>query len=169
MSWFRYGWPGQSNYTAGHETLARQIGEARFDYPDRHIEADNRLSWFLGGLERRFGKAPLYVHLRRHRERVAESFARRWGTGIIRAFNDGIVLATRPEEQRLDVCRFYVDTVTANIDAFLRDKPRTMSVWLEEAEDWFPAFWERIGGEGDLQAGLAEFKVPHNASPSGYG
>ena len=62
------------------------------------------------------------------------------------------------------MCRFYVQTVTANIEGFLEDKPHQQTVWLEEAQVWFPAFWERIGGEGDLAAALGEFSIRHNAS-----
>jgi hypothetical protein len=38
-----------SNFTSGHETRARLLGEARLNYPDHHIEADNRLSWMRAG------------------------------------------------------------------------------------------------------------------------
>lgn len=159
-----------TNYTSGHETRARRHGADRLDYPDQHIEIDNRLSWFLGGLERRFGDEPLYVHLLRDPERVAASFAARWDNGnpagIIPAFSGALVVNRRPwpEEDRLDLCRFYVETVTANIEAFLAGKPRQMTVWLEEAHTWFPSLWERIGGEGPLETALAEFEVRHNAS-----
>jgi hypothetical protein len=45
-----------------------------------------------------------------------------------------------------------------------------MTVWLEDASTWFPTLWDRIGGEGDLEAAMAEFGVRHNESrtpPSG--
>lgn len=44
-----------SNYSAGHETRTYLTGAARFDYPQSHIEADNRLSWLLGRLNKTFG------------------------------------------------------------------------------------------------------------------
>lgn len=152
------------NYTAAHESLAHQHGDARFAYPANHVEADNRLSWFLGDLHNRFGMAPLYVHLRRDPEAVAASFERRWGRGIIGAFDGRIVMGTRGEEERRAMCRFYVDVVTANIDAFLRDKPHTMTVWVEEHRRWFPSLWGRLKGQGDLEAAMDEFGVRHNAS-----
>lgn len=159
-----------TNYSAGHETRSIEIGEQRFAYPDQHVEADNRLSWFLGDLERRFGKDPLYVHLLRSPEEVALSFWNRWdpkrGGRIINAFANGILLTGRPWplERRLEICRFYVDTVTANIESFLADKPHRMTVRLEEAASWFPRFWERIEGDGDQAAALAEFSIRHNSS-----
>lgn len=165
-----------TNYTAGHETNAKVVGEQRFVYPDDHVEADNRLAWFLGGLSERYGDAPLYVHLRRDAEAVARSFLsrfpnERFGANMIRAFANGIVMRRQPwpEDERLEVCRFYVDTVTSNIESFLADKPHTMTVWLEDAGDWFPAFWRAIGAEGDLEAAMSEFEVRHNAGRAGHG
>ncbi|QBI53706.1 hypothetical protein [Streptomonospora litoralis] len=159
-----------TNYTVGHESRARRVGDDRLDYPDQHIEIDNRLSWFLGELDERYGAEPLYVHLRRDPLQVARSFARRWENGnpagVINAFAGALVIRPQPwpGEQRLEVCRFYVRTVTANIEAFLADKPHQMTVWLDEAEEWFPQLWERIGGEGDADAALKRFEVQHNAS-----
>lgn len=155
------------NFTSGHETRAKLLGSDRLDYPDRHIEVDNRLSWFLGGLQQRFGDDPLYVHLRHDPEAVVSSFVKRFDRGIIATFNGGIVMKRRRESEAAAVCRHYVDTVTANIEAFLADKPRQMTIWLGEAAELFPDFWERIGAAGDLDAALHEFTVRHNASDEG--
>ena len=154
------------NYTSGHESRARLLGGERFDYPDDHIEADNRLSWFLGELGRRHPEA-LYVHLLRDPEAVTASFLRRWDStfraSIIRAFAHGVLTATADWDDPEAVCRFYVDTVTANIEAFLATK-QAMTLHLEEARQQFPAFLERIGAQGDLTAAVAEWDVAHNAS-----
>ena len=53
-----------SNYTSAHESRSGLLGDAHFDYPDNHIESDNRLSWMLGRLDRKqiaalIGVAPL--------------------------------------------------------------------------------------------------------------
>ncbi|MHC4834220.1 MAG: hypothetical protein ACYTFH_10095, partial [Planctomycetota bacterium] len=37
-----------TNYSAGHETRSGFLGQRRFDYPQNHIESDNRLAWLLG-------------------------------------------------------------------------------------------------------------------------
>jgi hypothetical protein len=152
-----------TNYTTGHESRVERIGEDRFAYPDQHVEIDNRLSWFLGGLERRFGDEPLYVHLRRDPEAVAASFANRYDRGIIKAFREGMIMRAGPFEP-LDMCRFYVQTVTDNIETFLVGKPRQMTVWLENVETWLPQLWDRIGGQGDLAAAMGDFQTRHNAS-----
>ena len=46
------------------------IGPERLDYPDQHIESDNRLAWYAGRLEKRYGDDAFYVHLKRDRQRV---------------------------------------------------------------------------------------------------
>ncbi len=40
-----------TNCTSGHETRVNHVGPERLSYPSNHIEADNRLSWFLGRLD----------------------------------------------------------------------------------------------------------------------
>mgnify|MGYP001467614725 CR=1 FL=1 len=50
------------------------------------------------------------------------------------------------------------------MELFLKDKTHKIGVALETAEADFPRFWRAIGAEGDLDAALAEFRVPHNAS-----
>jgi hypothetical protein len=158
------------NYSAAHESRVRLIGGARFDYADQHVEADNRLSWMLGALAERFDRVDvLYVHLRRDRDEVVRSFARRWDAGhrtsIIKAFAHGIVM--RPsdwaEADISSVCGHYVDVVTANIADFLRDRP-SVEMWLHDIDTTFPDFAHRIGATGDLAAAVQELGTRHNAS-----
>lgn len=156
------------NFTAGHETRSGLIGADRFAYPDGHIEADNRLAWFLGGLSNHYDdRGVLYVHLKRDPADVAASFLKRWNGGfrasIIRAFGYGILMKDDDWQDPLEVCRFYVDTVTSNIDQFLSNRP-SMTLYLEGIESGFPEFLDRIGASGDLHSALAEWEVRHNAS-----
>jgi hypothetical protein len=156
-----------TNYTSSHESRAALSGPDRFDYPANHIEADNRLAWFLGGLGQQHPEA-YFVHLRRDREATAHSLLARWDStyrpSIIRAFAHGILLREEDWEDPLGVCRFYVDTVTRNIDNFLAGR-RHETVWLEEAGEAFPGFLERIAAQGDLASAVAEWGIQHNASP----
>ena len=153
------------NYTSDHEGRAQRLGDERLSYPADHIEADNRLAWMLGRLEQRFGKDAFYVHLRRDPEAVARSYNSRWSKiGIISAYRNGILMGAEGAEP-YDVCVDLVRTIEANISAFLADKPRKMNFDIETAErDWLE-FWNAIGAEGDLDASLAEWRVPHNATP----
>jgi hypothetical protein len=151
-----------TNFSAGHETRAGLIGSARLDYPPRHIEADNRLSWFLGRLERTFGDRPFYVHLTRDPRTTAESFLARFDAGIMHAYHSGILMRPDAELDRFSICLDYVETVRRNIEAFLRTKQH-IGVRLERASDDFRRFWEAIAAEGDLDAALAEWSIHYNA------
>jgi hypothetical protein len=166
-----------TNFTADHESLSRELGEARLNYPDNHIEADNRLSWVLGRLNERFGDEPFYVHLKRNRDQVAKSFTRRYFTpeSMIDAFCEGIhkhPAELMSAEERLQAAYDYVDTIDSNIELFLADKSKVMTIEMEQIKTDFVRFWDQIGAEGDQEAALAEFDIRHNASkkrPLNYG
>lgn len=158
-----------TNWTAGHETRSHMTGPDRFAYAPRHIEADNRLSWMLGRLDRAYGGDAAYVHLTRDAEEVARSYARRAGYGIMHAYFHGIVfpapdMVARDTRPLLGHARDMVDTVTANIESFLRDKPHVMRLRLEDIETGFPAFWDWVGAEGRLDLALQEWSIRHNES-----
>lgn len=157
-----------TNFTAAHESRAEQIGSRRFDYPNQHIEVDNRLTWLLGGLAANEKPGDRYVWLRRDVEAVAASFLRRWtGTrraGIIEAFAHAIIMQPNewPEEAKADLARFYVDSVEANIAEFVEDR-ECVNVWLGSHDD-FERFWKWVGAEGDLTTALSTWATPHNLS-----
>lgn len=157
------------NYTSGHEMLANKIGSKRFNYPDNHIEADNRLSWSLGELNDLFGDEAFYVHLKRNRDKVAKSFFKRfyYQGSIIEAFSTGIKMI--PSEQltkneKLKICYDYVDTVNANIELFLSDKTKVLTLNLENIESDFRVFWKHINAQGNIENAMKELKNKHNAS-----
>lgn len=160
------------NYTAGHESRSRRLGEARFDYPDNHIEADNRLAWFTGALDRRFGNDAFYVHLLRDRREVVESYNRRWVRygSLIRAYCEGIhqiTIHTLDPARRLEVVEDFYDRVNENIRLFLKDKDQVLTIHLERIREEFPRFWEAIGAEGDLERALGILETSHNRSKTG--
>ena len=64
----------------------------------------------------------------------------------------------------LAVCEDYCRTVEENIKFFLKDKSQWLLVQLENAQQDFAHFWDRIGAEGDKEAAMAEFNNMHNAS-----
>src|SRR4051794_36193360 len=86
-----------SNYTAAHEGQnPSHHPEVRqpyhpLKYPDNHIEVDNRLSWFLGTLDKEYGKRAFYVHLLRDREEVAGSLINRGEESILFSFAWGVL------------------------------------------------------------------------------
>lgn len=154
-----------TNYTSAHESRAHVLGSTRLDYPQNHIEADNRLSWFLGRLDKQYGNDALYVHLTRNVEATAKSHAQRaFRHGIFLAYRKGILTNTPIEISDMSVALDYCDTVNSNIELFLKDKTNVMTFQLENAAHDFQLFWELIGAEGDREAALAEFERKHNAT-----
>jgi hypothetical protein len=153
-----------TNYTAGHETRWGRLGADRLAYPEQHIEADNRLSWFLGRLDREYGADAFYVHLRRDDAATAQSFSARREIGIMRAYRRGLVRGLPKSTETEAIALDYLDTVNSNIELFLRDKPQTLPFALENAATDLAVFWERIRAEGDMEAAAAEFDVQHNAT-----
>lgn len=154
-----------TNFSCAHESRIGALGKDRLDYPENHIEADNRLSWLLGRLDRAYGDNAIYIHLKRNNNDTAHSFTRRYSHGIIKAYRGAGILMGLPEESEpMSVCLDYCDTVNSNIDLFLKDKTRKMVINLEDIEQDFIAFWKFIGAEGDLDAALSEFHTRHNAS-----
>ncbi len=153
-----------SNFSAGHETRTAHLGDAHLDYPANHIEADNRLSWFLGRLDRSYGNKALYVHLTRDTAETAKSFTKRYSYGIIQAYRSAILLDLPEDADPMAVSLDYCETINSNIELFLKDKTYRMSFSLENAHKDFRTFWAAIGAEGDLNAALKEWDVPHNSA-----
>jgi hypothetical protein len=152
------------NFSSGHETRIHKTGIERLAYPERHIEADNRLSWLLGRLDQTYGDHAFYVHLHRERNATASSFERRSGYGIMQAYREGILLGAEPDATAHAIALDYLETVERNILLFLKGKTHVMDFHLERAEEYFPTFWKRIGARGDYAAAVAEWQQRYNKS-----
>ncbi len=158
-----------TNFTSGQESINDRIGPTRLAYPDQHIEIDNRLSWMLGKMEQTFGDTPHYVHLLRDPAVVAASFAARHKYGLMKAYREGVLSKhhnRHPKTPVIDVATELVDTITTNIQAFLKTKSKVMTLHVETMADDFPRFWHWIGAAGDLNAAMTEWTVRHNATKS---
>lgn len=156
------------NYTSGHETRVHVCGAGRIEYPKNHIESDNRLSWFLGRLDEKYGDDAFYVHLQREPGRIAHSYTKRAGMRglILEAYKNGIYLNCE-REQYYPFAQDYVETVTKNITLFLRDKSKKMTFDIDgNIDSQFAVFWNMISAEGAFDGALAEFSVSHNKSDS---
>ncbi|EKD59997.1 MAG: hypothetical protein ACD_54C01008G0001 [uncultured bacterium] len=98
---------------------------------------------------------------------MAQSFVGRQNYGLIKAYRETMLLNLVLRAPKTDwtlIAEDMIDTITANITHFLRDKTKVMSVQMETVEQDFPAFWHWIGAKGDLNAAMAEWSVRHNAT-----
>ena len=153
-----------ANYSSAHESRVKQTGAQRVAYAANHIEIDNRLSWFLGRLEERYGDDAHYIHLTRDAEATALSFNRRWHMrgSIMRAYAEQICMTSTMDP--LAMCRDYVDAVNSNIRAFLKGKSHVMNFEMEHASAQFPELWEWTRATGNLEAAMAEWNIAYNHS-----
>lgn len=154
-----------TNYTVAHESNMTTLGKERIIYPDNHIEIDNRLSWFLGRLQKTYGDEAFYLHLRRDPKATARSYANRlWLGYLMHAYARGIYVGLEDDLDNLKVATDLCETITANIELFLKDKSKRMELWIEQASEQFTTFWRAIAAEGNLQAALAEWGQHYNAT-----
>ncbi|MEM0991758.1 MAG: hypothetical protein AAGI49_01935 [Bacteroidota bacterium] len=158
-----------TNYTALHESRIGMLAEERLNFPAQHIEADNRLLWFLGQLDEKYGDDAFYVHLKRARTPTVASYNRRWDSDvtIIKGFAESILTrktAQLSDLERLQISADYYDTANANISLFLKDKTHQMDMHLASINEDFKLFWERIGATGDQAAALAALNKKYNSS-----
>jgi hypothetical protein len=158
-----------TNYSAAHESLSSRLGDERFAYPENHIEADNRLTWFTGELAKRFTSDVLYINLIRDFDATVDSFHHRlqnssYRASIMTAFGHGIVMKPGDwrKDQERELAAFYVQTVQSNIEHFLKDREHRV-VHLEDGGASFDEFLQFIGAEGDLAKVRSTWLEVHNA------
>lgn len=154
------------NYTSAHESLLSATGSHRFNYPANHIEADNRLSWMLGRLDQHYGDNAFYVHLKRSIDDTANSFSKRIDFGILKAYEQGVLMHQQHINTPLEIAYDYIETVETNIQLFLKDRPLKMEITLENIKTDFTEFWNTINALGNLPQALNEWNTNYNASDS---
>lgn len=155
-------------FTAGHETR-REIIQGRLEYPDNHIEVDNRLAWFLGSLDKLYeDNSAFYVHLTRNGHKVARSYLERWhiSVSIVRAFYYGVLMfREKPDhETALRSIELFVSTVDDNIQFFLKSRSNWALVRVENLEEDFFRFMDAAGLDGDREAISRVLSMPANAT-----
>ncbi|NEP49499.1 MAG: hypothetical protein F6K65_12030 [Moorea sp. SIO3C2] len=151
------------NYTASHESRISLIGDQRLQYSQNHIEVDNRLSWFLGSLDKNYGDSAFYVHLKRDIMSTAKSYAKRLDSPIIKGYSESIILPKQFKYERLDICLDYCHTVNANIELFIKNKINKMEFKLENAQEDFGTFWSLISATGNYAMAVKEWEKKYNA------
>ncbi len=158
--------------TSAHESNCGQI-LSRLDYPDNHIEVDNRLVWFLGGLDKRYqDRDTYYVYLTRDNDKIVESYLSRWhlSVSIVRAFYHGVLMIPKKPDiaTARESCRLFVQTVDENICYFLANRSNWSHVSVENLEQDFFKFLEKAGLSGNRQALSKAISNVHNLNKKKY-
>lgn len=158
--------------TSAHESNCGQV-LSRLDYPDNHIEIDNRLVWFLGGMDKRYQDSDtFYVYLTRDNEKVVESYLSRWhfSVSIVRAFYHGILMIPKKPDigTARESCRLFVQTVDENTRYFLQHRSNWSQVRVENLEQDFFQFMDKAGLSGDKQALSKAINSVHNLNKKKY-
>jgi len=157
------------NFSSGHETRISKLGVERLNFPSNHIEADNRLSWFLGRLDAKYGNDAFYVHMTRDPIETAKSYNRRWYHvgSIVRSYTEGILTKPLQLVSSNDLLKYsedYCTTVNENIVHFLKDKDKKCVIRLENLESDFLKFWDLIEAKGNKSKALEALNQKHNKS-----
>ena len=150
-----------TNFVVGHESRVGKVGQDRLAFPPNHIESDHHLAFYLGRLDEKYGDEAFYVHLTREAGATADSWAKRFVISpMMSSYRRGMIGSEAVS--RRDAALEMVETATANIRHFLKDKSRVARVRLEHAENDFRIFWKQVGAEGSLDDALAEWRAHHN-------
>jgi hypothetical protein len=124
----------------------------------------------LGSLEEYYGDSPIYVHLMRDPDEVAESFLKRYSPsfigGIMHGFGHGILKQpTLYEGENLrNMAHMYVNIVNLNIKSFLKDKSKVVIMDMASPRESIIKIWEMGEIEGDIEKAFLEWNFKHNAS-----
>jgi hypothetical protein len=142
---------------------------ARLDYPDSHIEADNRLAYFLGSMARRFNaERTVWVHLRREIPDVVNSYLPRRTSSaqILNAFGHGILMSSceKSEMEWREICELMIRTTRDNIEQFISTQRFVVRMDLEDPLPGLRQVWLNARAEGDFTAATEEWSIRHNKS-----
>ena len=174
------------NYTVGHESRITVADESRIEYPDFHIESDNRLSWFVGSLVKRYPDAA-YVHLTREFALVADSYLRRWesigrigvsspgsinrlGNSLLRLFGRRFdstvvdafargVIGQRYKMAKLEkkkAVELYIKSVNDNIEVALQAAKYSFQMDIQNPDATFRKVWNLLNAEGEFEEALSQ-------------
>jgi len=152
------------NYTSGHETRTNKVN-GRLNYPNDHIEIDNHLTFMLGRLDKVYGNDACYVHLKRNLKQNAKSWIRKERKykrkGRIWFYKQQIITdGNRIDE--LEVAKHYCITANKNIEHYLKDKERKMTINIENAKSRMEKFYKFIGAKGNIKKSKKEVRNKYN-------
>lgn len=158
----------QASFSVGHESRAAHFRDRLF-YPDRHIEIDNRLTWFASLLREIYEvNETVFVHMRRDPYEVAMSYAVRYRPGgLMHAFMHGIIQTTPGRgdyEERLHTALLMVNAIQAQCDLFLQTVPLAVTIDLHAPDSGLKILCEYTGLQSHEEDFVKAMGHVHNAT-----
>lgn len=152
-----------SGFTSLHESRVSFLQDERINYPNFHIELDNRLSFYMPQLTKKYSKKEsLLVIINRDRKSIAESYNKRWRKiNIMKAFSQGIHMRNL-NSNNIDVCLAYVNYVYETLDYFKNDWDNVLEVDFSNLNAAITQILKRINKIEDLDNVLNEMKNKSN-------
>lgn len=152
-----------SDYTCAHESRVGFFNDQRINYPDNHIELDNRLSFYLPQLTRKYSKKnSLLVIVNRDRNSIAKSYNKRWRKiNIMKAFSQGIHMNDL-QSNNIDVCLAYVNYIYETIDYFKPQWDNVLEIEFSDLNFGIEQILKKINKINDLENVLEEMKNKSN-------
>ena len=118
--------------TSGHESNVKNRLGDRVIYPDNHVEADNRLLFFMPQLTERYGETELLVIIERNRAEIANSYRKRWWKfNLPKIFAQGILMRDVKENDDKLVDDM-VDWAYEQIHYFSKDWKNVITIKFDE-------------------------------------
>jgi hypothetical protein len=82
---------------------------------------------------------------------------------LIEGYSRSLLMRSSSEEDSL-VAIDLVQTITANIESFLKGRPHKLEIDIDRPKEEFLRFIEAIGAKGDIESALGEFSVRHDVN-----
>lgn len=155
-------------YTSSHESRTKYLSDDRVDYPSNHIECDNRLSWFLPRLSKKYAASGVLVSVLRDKNLIAKSYDQRWeNINIMKAYSQGI-LRRDLSDNNFSVCVDYVCNIYEQINYFSKDWENFVEIDLKCPEKGVEKLLKIMGKESDFEK-VISFLATHSLNQNDSG
>ena len=147
-------------WSSAHESRSQLLGDERVNYPEKHLEFDNRLTWFLPRLTKKYSSSALLVIVQKKQCRLASSYNKRWyKMNIMKSYSQGILMRDL-KDNNLDVCKDYVSNVYEHLEYVSKDWMDCIYLDIDNPEEGVVGILNYIGGtESDLKEILEFLKT----------
>ena len=149
-----------TRFTVGHESRSRLLLPERLQYPDSHIEVDNRLVHYLELLAEQYSEDAGFVYLTRDPKAIVDSYLRRWHLSIsaVRAHGTSTLLRAGgiDRDDRRQITWDYVRLLDTRIRWHMARHEHSYELDGAELRSQLAAFWDHFHlGDGVKEAAAA--------------